>query len=451
MSSTPTYTPITELPVQSDPAILKGKALQVYDPSSGDALAFDATKLATVAKDLSMFTIEGHSRGSRTTANSYIIRTAGTYKIPLVYGCGVVNGNANPAAYTRQGSDYTADFVNHLGNVPTSPYIEKNANCQPRSAALLWQTAIGMISSVSLVEEDDCHYIHLTVDSIPATNGLAIVVVKDASGRIMWGWNLWMTSDDVTAEEFTNNSGVTYKLMKENFGAIWNAARTIYYNPHFQWGRHYMMAPVNGSGSQCTLYDIEGNVYTGFGAFGTDADESADKTVANAIQNPNKFFTRHNSNNHNWNNLAWFNNFWNAAMTASSSLADDQDTVIKTIYDPCPPDYVMPSGRAFTGFTSTGSNSEDSTQFNVVGAFANGWKFKKNTNDTVGNFFPASGSRANGTGGLTGMGGHGRYWVCAPNSQASARFLYFSSGGVYPLYYNYRSSGFSVRPCRELN
>ena len=102
MSSTPTYKPITDLPVQRDPAILKGKAIQVFDPNNGgDSLAFDATKLATVAKDLSMFTIEGHSRGSRTTANSYIIRTAGTYKIPLVYGCGVVNGQANPAAYTR--------------------------------------------------------------------------------------------------------------------------------------------------------------------------------------------------------------------------------------------------------------------------------------------------------------------------------------------------------------
>ena len=100
MASTPTYQPITDLPVQRDPAILKGKALQVFDPTSGDSLAFDAAKLVTVAKDLSMFTIEGHSRGARTTANSYIIRTAGTYKIPLVYGCGVVNGNANPAAPT---------------------------------------------------------------------------------------------------------------------------------------------------------------------------------------------------------------------------------------------------------------------------------------------------------------------------------------------------------------
>lgn len=45
----------------------------------------------------------------------------------------------------------------------------------------------------------------------------------------------------------------------------------------------------------------------------------------------------------------------------------------------------------------------------------------------------------------------GDYWTRMPSSQTSARYLYFGSGGVYPLYNNYRSFGFSVRPCRELN
>lgn len=44
----------------------------------------------------------------------------------------------------------------------------------------------------------------------------------------------------------------------------------------------------------------------------------------------------------------------------------------------------------------------------------------------------------------------GDYWTRMPNSQASARGLNFSSGGVYPLSSYDRSLGFSVRPCREL-
>lgn len=45
----------------------------------------------------------------------------------------------------------------------------------------------------------------------------------------------------------------------------------------------------------------------------------------------------------------------------------------------------------------------------------------------------------------------GDYWTRMPHSQANARRLYFRSGGVYPLLNSYRSSGFSVRPCRELH
>lgn len=60
----------------------------------------------------------------------------------------------------------------------------------------------------------------------------------------------------------------------------------------------------------------------------------------------------------------------------------------------------------------------------------------------------ASGYRANGSGGLTNMGGNGNYWSYASNSQANARNLNFNSGGLYPLNNNNRSNGFSVRPSR---
>lgn len=61
----------------------------------------------------------------------------------------------------------------------------------------------------------------------------------------------------------------------------------------------------------------------------------------------------------------------------------------------------------------------------------------------------ASGYRTNDSGALNNVSGNGNYWSYAPNSQAYARSLDFYSGGVYPLGGNYRSYGFSVRPCRE--
>ena len=66
-------------------------------------------------------------------------------------------------------------------------------------------------------------------------------------------------------------------------------------------------------------------------------------------------------------------------------------------------------------------------------------------------FLPASGYRSGASGGLNNVGSGGYYWSDASYSQAIARSLYFSSGGVYPLYCNGRAHGFSVRPCRELH
>ena len=264
----------------------------------------------------------------------------------------------------------------------------------------------------------------------------------------MWSWMIWLTSDTLGPEAFTNYTSVKYNLMSEALGAIWNADRTRAYNPHFQWGRKDPMAPLNGSGAQCTLYDINGNVYSGYGTLGSDCDLSAEKTVANAIKLPNKFFIRYDSVSHNWNNLARFNNFWNAAKNADD-LADDQEVAIKTIYDPCPVGWMLPSGRAFMGFTSTGNNSEDSTTFRVVGAFANGWKFKKNVDDVVGSYFPASGCRIDASGGLYSVGNCGDYWSDSPYS-SNAYYLYFGSdGNVNPSSYNYRANGFSVRCLQE--
>lgn len=441
---------VTSLPVYSDPATLVGKSVVVHDTNTGDPVRFDASKFVVPAKDLSLYTTEGHSLVLRETANSYVVRIPGFYKFPVVYGNGIKAGVANAAAYTSLGLSNQADFVNHLGNKITSPWIEKNANCQPASAALLWQSAKGIITSVSIKAEGEGSFIHFTAGQVPATNGVAVIVVKNAAGVIMWSWMIWFTSDALGPEEFTNSTGVKYLFMSENLGAIWNEARTRQYNTHFQWGRKDPGAPVNGNGAQATLYDINGNVYSGWGVLGTDNDSLADKTVANAIKNPNLFFTRFDSVSHNWNNLTRFNNFWNAALNADGAN-DDQESAKKTIYDPCPPKWMLPAARAFTGFTTTGNNTTDATQFNIVGSWDAGYRFKRTPADTVGNYFPASGYRLLGSGALANIGSYGYYWSFASGSQTLARNLIFFSGGVYPLNTSNRAYGFSVRPVRELN
>lgn len=434
---------VTKLQVYSDPSVIEGKALILHNPQTGDAVAFDATKLGKVEyQDLSMYTIYGGSLLKRETANCYVISKPGAYKFPLVYGNAIKNGVANTPAYTNQGGANQRDFVNHRDAKITSPYIEQNASCAVHSAAIVWQDEQDLITGLKVVDGGDCKYIHFLVEKMPQLNANAILCVKDSSGNIMWSWHIWCCADDLSPVAVENYTGVKYELMPLNLGWKWDSTdRLRGKNPHYQWGRKDPMpcAKTYNSTSIITLYGS----HTNYGA-----DEAA-TSIGLSIKNPQRFFKQDGETYYNWFTGGSKYNLWNAAIN-SVGANDDQDTAIKTIYDPCPVGFMIPAGRAFTGFTKTGQYVETPLEnANVIGSWNAGWTFKKDDNDTVGIFFPASGYRERAAGSLAGMGSSGYAWSFAAYSAAYAYYLGFSSGYVGPLSYSYRAGGFPVRPCRE--
>ena len=70
---------------------------------------------------------------SQNTANCYIVNAPGTYKLPLVYGNAIKDGTDNTTTYTKAAEDVDGikDFVNHLDNVISNPYIYNNDGCTP--------------------------------------------------------------------------------------------------------------------------------------------------------------------------------------------------------------------------------------------------------------------------------------------------------------------------------
>ena len=145
----------------------------------------------------------------------------------------------------------------------------------------------------------------------------------------------------------------------------------------------------------------------------------------------------------------------------------NDNVVVKTIYDPSPVGYHLPSSNAFTGFTYNGSNASGSSYFGSrfnspytsTTDFTDnfGWKFYCNkmtgegSYDTAGGtiFFPASGCRGDSTGTASIVGSDGYYWSAVPDSTDFGRYLSFYSSGVDPLGDYYRSFGFAVRPVQE--
>ena len=173
----------------------------------------------------------------------------------------------------------------------------------------------------------------------------------------------------------------------------------------------------------------------------------ATDNIAYAIKNPDRFIYGDAEVGYIWNNAGAAYNLWNAGQNdAGVSTAR---VVTKTVYDPSPVGFNVPDESAFTGFTTTGGNTADATQFKVVGAWANGWKFKRSSTDAAGHFFAAGGFRYSGSGAFSNVGSSGNFWVAGPSGAALGRNLLFSSGLVYPLDSGGRSYGFSVRPVQE--
>ena len=142
--------------------------------------------------------------------------------------------------------------------------------------------------------------------------------------------------------------------------------------------------------------------------------------------------------------------YYNLWSTDNDKTDANDDLVIKSVYDPSPVGYSLPASNAFTGFTTTGSYTWNSAEFNVKGGFDKGWYFYTKPNKQGNIFwFPASGFRHYGTGSLNVVSMNGYCWVSGPYNGSNGRYLSFGSDNVYPLNYAYRSYGFAVRSAEE--
>ena len=382
--------------------------------------------IITTETDLSMQDIFGAST-SRNTANCYVVKTAGEYCFPLVYGNAIKNGATNVAAYTKVAGDYSHDFVNHLDAVITDPYIANNAGCVPFDAELPMCDTSGIFDNISVAEGNGGQYIRFSVNSVPSTGANGVISVLDESGTVMWSWHIWAWPDNSTPVTVTNNTGVEYNILPVNLATKKSATAGKMYNWFYQWGRPTPMLPPKDYNSTTNA--------TNYGTRTFAVSSAKADTYGAGIQNPQMFY-KCSSSPYNWFGTASYYNLWNANCI---STGNSDNNVVKTVYDPCPPGFKMPNGNTFTGFSTS----------NVVGDFNNGWYFKRNANDTTGVFFPASGSRSDSSGSLRGVGSSGYVWLSSADSQNRAYRLYFYSSDVRPQDVTSRASGYSVRPVQE--
>ncbi|MGP1623097.1 MAG: fimbrillin family protein, partial [Bacteroides heparinolyticus] len=211
-------------------------------------------------------------------------------------------------------------------------------------------------------------------------------------------------------------------------------------NTYYQWGRKDPFVGILEGEQHKTWYDADGNKQINQKA-PVAAFSGGNNLIASGIQKPTTFIVPYGIES------VYFN-LWSADNNLNTA---NDNIVVKTVYDPCPVGYKLPTTNGFTGFSTTGTDTNNSSEFNVSGSFNKGWNFycgKNKSGDTV--FFPASGYLYFWGGSPMCVGIEGYYWSPAPHFNYCARHCGFASNMVYPLYVNNNTGfGFGVWPFQE--
>ena len=444
----------------------------------------EATALgsASVPYDLSLHNVQGATI-ARSTANSYVISAPGHYRIPLVYGNAIENGNNNPSSYqtSNTGTYILSNFQDHAGHAIDDPWIEKThggANASVDGAEVVWADAADLVHSPSITHDGGNAFLDFEVTAADIQSGNAVVAVTKGSGAsktVLWSWHLWFAPKDALDKiKVTNHQNVNYYFTKEALGwkptqwsgSTYSSARTV---------KVKVEQTVANNGTKAyTVINITqkpGSVKRGATTFYQFGRKDAFPGVAKADLASNSHFTENAGGNmsiengiqHPDNFYTWSSSWYSAPPTGYSYYnlwsADNTTTgfndnhVVKTVYDPSPVGFKMPASNAFTGFTANGQDegtrNVDGTD-NVQTYYKNfGHNFWTSSSKTATIYFPASGYRNGADGLLHGELYGGWYWSAVPGNMNNGCFLHFNPDRVYPLRKDIRSYALAAHPVSE--
>ena len=388
--------------------------------------------------DLSKFDFKTEANDiPMTTANCYIIRHAGTYKIPLVYGNGVVDGNENTQSYFPDetgGTNRLERFLNHKGSGIQSAFIENNDGCKAAGSSIVWQDEAFVIKNLEIVgseagtyTKDNVRYLQFTVDPSTICQNNAVIAVKDEAGKIMWSWLIWTTNDpgllgnpykvsntygeysffqmnsigwmDATEYPARDNVVITIEQPESGKTIEITVEQPIVSEPahgnYYQFGRKDPMCRKDSPVSDGFFMDGVGKV-----------------DLQTAIMNPGTFISDA-ANPGDWCSST-YDNLWTGKVSVRYEGSDPPYASLpahtKTVYDPSPAGFKMPTKLALKVDGST------------LLFPAQGYRHHKNV--TI--YYPD----------------HSYYWSATPYD-----------GGMYgngtSVDVSPRSQGFSVRPVQE--
>ena len=308
--------------------------------------------------------------------------------------------------------DATVIGNGEYGLDPEVKFHTDNVKIDPKKVELLWEDRENLITGLTL-KDGEVRFFSTGIE------GNALVAVKDESGKVLWSWHLWMT-DQPQDQVYVNDFG-TFTMLDRNNGAIradqgegeqWREAQGVLY----QWGRKDPFTTRGFYGEQLFITN------------------SARAQISDAIELPTVF---EGAGYNGWE-MSDNAHLWSAYQ--------------KTIYDPCPVGYRMPTSEVWRGFTVDGQNKDGSSdEYRVPGSFNNGWHFYYNDAEVT--YYPIT-CHINDGGGFGWGDSYNRMWTASHRSkyQASYFYYYYYSDSSSAIYFDSESNkvnGFAVRCMKD--
>ncbi|WP_449030193.1 hypothetical protein [Prevotella melaninogenica] len=459
----------------------------------------DATPLGTAATPYNLSNNTG-AAAVQNTANCYVISAPGYYMIPLVYGNAIKNGQTNTSAYKstapntpltfgspKKSTDVILhNFVDHKSQNITDPWIEKTngrANNGVDGAEVTWSDENNLVTLPNSPIYRDASgnaYVKFEVKKENLKSGNTVISVKKGN-TILWSWHLWFAPKTALDEiSVTNAQNNVYKFTNETLG--WKPTKwiaTSYSAPRTVKIKVEQTVANNGT-KQVGVITITQDAYIerrGTATYyqwgrnnafpGTDAALPQGSIVKgndqihmnNKIQYPNYFFTTKFLGGiiDPYDGLTKFHYFYNLWSMNNNRRGDNNAAnnieVVKTIYDPCPVGFNVPTNGAFSGFTTNGKNegpmNVNGTNVNATYDLNTGHLFWTNSSKTETIYFPATGFRNAVDDKINQANSSGNYWSADPQDYNNGCAMGFNDSKVLPLNFNIRTFGLSVRPVAE--
>lgn len=301
----------------------------------------------------------------------------------------------------------------------------------------------------------------------------------------LWSWHFWVTDYNPNSFDLSKISAGTYTYpvsggQVERYAPLTAGAVTDVWTGTGVYANRVMMdrnlGAVETFFSEAPARNKRGTLHYQFGrkdpfstvyATGSFNQTAGPTTIATTVLNPDRFYTSDN----NWCNEANVNTptnyLWNDPIAAVNTYSSS-----KSIYDPCPPGWMVPVNNTWVDFGRTPTNTMNDTYFINVQNFKRdlGWSYGRgigSENNPIGGlrywpgssatapvagkiWYPATGDRDNENGNPYNLSENGYYWSATTvQGGTDSRSLNFYSGTIYTGSPSERALGFAVRCVAE--